>query len=243
MTPSDLNMILSVKQGVPSITLSDRSLHTVTGYIDWMAIVMSWEKSCVYPCVIWMLILNSLQSGSCRNLSCKNWNQTILHCSFQKPKAPTNSSETMCHRLSVRCMGAQGLQGKCMDSHASAPFIITQENYDSQGFDEWTWLDIPDPHTQQEGRQHVPPILRNPCLLDWRPKFDGRTLKRCSLHNLFDYHILGMMSLCMLSRSTADSPYTGIRWFIVTKILMPMTITLCMIRVCNVLILCSRLVL
>ena len=52
MTPSDSNMILSVEQGVPSITLSDRSLHTVTGYIDWTAIVTSREKSRAYPSVI-----------------------------------------------------------------------------------------------------------------------------------------------------------------------------------------------
>jgi hypothetical protein len=38
----------------------------------------------------------------------------MLRYSFRKQRAPTNYSETMCHRLSVRCMGAQGLQGKCI---------------------------------------------------------------------------------------------------------------------------------
>ena len=52
MTPSDLNMVLSAEQGVPSITLSDQSLHTVAGYIDWTAIMTSPEKSRAYPCVI-----------------------------------------------------------------------------------------------------------------------------------------------------------------------------------------------
>jgi len=127
-----------------------------------------------------------------------------------------------------------------LDSYASTLFIIMQENYDSRCFDEWTWLDIPHPRTQRQGRWHIPPISQNPCLPDWHPKFDGRTPKICSLHNLFDYRILGMISLCILSRSTADSFYTGIRWFIVTKISTLTTITLCVIRVHNVLILCSQ---
>ena len=99
----------------------------------------------------------------------------------------------------MRCMGAQGLQGKRMDFRASAPFIITQENCDSRGFDEWTWLDIPDPHTQREGRRDVPPISRDPRLQC--AKLYGGTLERCSILNLFDYRTLGM-SHHMLSGSS-----------------------------------------
>ncbi|TFY57674.1 hypothetical protein EVG20_g8450 [Dentipellis fragilis] len=45
MTPNGSKVVLSVEQGIPSVTLSDQSLQTVSGYIYWTAIATSPEQA------------------------------------------------------------------------------------------------------------------------------------------------------------------------------------------------------
>ncbi|EIN11128.1 hypothetical protein PUNSTDRAFT_65426 [Punctularia strigosozonata HHB-11173 SS5] len=48
MISSDSKMVLSVEQVVPSVTVSNTSAHTLSGYIDWTAVVMSAHKANIY---------------------------------------------------------------------------------------------------------------------------------------------------------------------------------------------------
>ncbi|KAL0948351.1 hypothetical protein HGRIS_010937 [Hohenbuehelia grisea] len=45
MIPTGSNVVLSVEQVVPSVTVSDTSAHTLSGYIDWTAMVMPPQKA------------------------------------------------------------------------------------------------------------------------------------------------------------------------------------------------------
>jgi len=65
-----------------------------------------------------------------------------------------------------------------LDSHASALLIITQENYDSRGFDEWTWwIFLILTLNNKEGGTYLDPCLQ--C-----SKLYGGTLERCSILDL-----------------------------------------------------------
>ncbi len=49
MTPNGKKMVLSVEQGIPSVSLSDHSADTMNGHIDWTAIATSPLKAGASP--------------------------------------------------------------------------------------------------------------------------------------------------------------------------------------------------